>query len=608
MALTGLTKIDRNDFISKAAAFLKTWENAGLIGKTTASLAGAMHDDSRQNPTVGYGLNLKAMTYTEIDKAYRLALTGKTDGKLSKLQESGLDIIEAWKKDKTPTTAEDVTLINTSQGKAGTTAEKKALQSLWLTDTQASRLLEAKLKGYSGLFSSIEQGMIAALAKNHVSPPAASQERLALLSLYYNSPSLIGPGISRAIETDNHAHFWYEIRYNHANYASRGLQNRREAESNKVGILAPGDRKDVADVLKAMDFLFDRTGGMTSVYEKIAARDKIILTSELDNTSKTTESIAEARKQTFEAQISSYMKLLADTYAEGNALHFVQVGGSGNDTFTAGVASYSALDSRTWRNESNTNDLVMAGDGNNSVKTGGGNDWVFTGKGKDKIDLGDGNDHVSAGAGEDVINGGKGADIMDGGMGYDTYVIDNTGDRVIDSDRGKIRTEISLKSLTKNIDSYTNLKSGLTHTLKIDEAKLPAGGDSITFEGSSGNDTYRFSLGDDDLTLTFKTGAGSDRIVLTARQNPDVGLTMIIVNDATSTDRFDLTAFDALSFDAFKGKAADAGHFYYKLTSQNGAGTMALYYADDNADGTVTLHQSVSISSSHGLTDGMFIV
>ncbi|MDQ0320650.1 hypothetical protein QO002_002788 [Pararhizobium capsulatum DSM 1112] len=608
MALTGLTKIDKEDFFSKTAAFLKQWENAGLIGKTAPSIAGGIHDDSRQIPTVGYGLNLKATSLTEIDKAFRLALTGKVDGKLSKLQESGLDIMQAWKADKTPTTAEDVALINKSQGKAGTTAGKKALQSLWLTDAQANRLLEAKLKGYSGLFPSVEKGMIMALAKYNVSPPAQSEERLVLLSLYYNAPSLIGPGIAKAIATDNHAHFWYEVRFNHANYASRGLQNRRESESNKIGILAQEDRKDAAIVLKAMDFLFDRTGGATSVYEKIAARDKIILASELDNKNKTTDSITEARKQTLEAQISSYMKVLSDKYAGGEKLHFVQVGGSGNDTFTAGIADYAALDSKTWRNETNTNDLVIAGDGNNTVKTGGGNDWVTSGKGKDTIDLGDGNDHVSAGSGNDVIDGGKGADVMDGGKGYDTYMVDNSGDRVLDSDGGRIKTGISLKNLTKNIDTYTNLKSGLTHTLKIDDAKLPANTDGVTFEGSGGNDAYRLSLSDDDLTLRFTTGSGSDGIVLTARENPDIGLTVIIANDATSTDRFDLSAFGAMSFEAFSGKADDAGHFYYKLTSQSGASMMALFHGDSNADGIVTLHQSVSISSSLGLTDGMFVV
>lgn len=603
MALTNITEIEKKDFLSKTVAFLKRWENAGLIGDTQPSVQGGIHDDNKQIPTVGYGLNLKALSFSDVSKAYKLALTGKIDGKLSALQESGLKIIGKWKADKTPTLAEDVALINKSQGKAGTTAEKKALQSLWLTDAQASVLLEAKLSGQAGLFSSsIETSLTARLKEFGADLPAESEERLVLYSLYYNAPSLIGPGISAAIKTNNHASFWYEVRYNHSNFSLKGLQNRREEESNKVGILTAVDSKDAGAVLKAMGFLFDREGGTSSIYEKIAARDKVI--NEADQANTKTES--------FEAQVSAYLKFLSDKYAGGDQLHFVQAGGSGNDTFAAGVASYARFDEKTMRNETNTNDLVIAGDGNNAVKSGGGDDWVYSGKGKDRIDLDAGDDHASAGAGDDVINGGGGSDVMNGGKGYDTYVIDDVLDRVVDSDKGKIKTEISLKGLTQNIDTYVNLKAGLTHTLKLDAGKLPAGAegdaDRVNFEGSSGDDTYRLLLTEDSLLAYFKTGAGNDKLILTGRENPGMGTTTIVVEDAASSDRFDISVFDARCLDAFQGTAQDIGDYFYKLESQSDVTTMVIWYAADNGDGGASLNKTVSIASTETMSDAMFIV
>ena len=603
MALTKLTKIDKAEFIKVTAEFLKQWENPKLIGDSLASSDGGIHNDSKNIPTVGYGINIKAMSYSNIERAYKFALTGKIDGQITSVQASGLKIIETWKSDKTPTLAEDLSLIAKSNGTGGTKAEQKALNSLWLTDAQASKLLEAKINGLPGLFSgSIEKGLAARLKDFGATVPADSQEKLVLFSLYYNSPSLIGPGIANAIKTDNHAKFWYEVRYNHDNFSEKGLQNRRETESNKVGILGLSDRKDPDAVLKAMDFLFDRTGGATSVYEKIAARDKVINAADK----------ADATKQSFEAQVASSLKILSDKHADGQKIHFVQVGGSGDDNFAAGVASYAKFDAKANRTETNTNDLVIAGDGNNTVKSGGGDDWVYSGKGNDTVELGNGDDFASTGAGDDVLNGGDGADIMNGGKGYDTYFVDDVFDKVIDSDKGMIKTEISLKSMTKNIDTYVNLKAGLTHTLKIDVAKLPANQEAglhyLEFDGSSGKDTYRFSLPDDDVLLYLKTGTGSDTVAITGRDNPETGLTTIFVEDASGSDRFDISAFNARSLEDYEATADDVGGFFYSLLKTTGLSSMAVWYAFDDGSGTVELNNSFSISSIKSMSDSMFIV
>jgi hypothetical protein len=591
MALTTLTRLPAETLRARTVDFLKRYENAGLIDDRIAA-SGAIHDDGRHLPTVGYGLNLKALTFSEISGAFRYAITGSTSGRLSASEEKGLSILKAWKADATPSMAEDLALIAKSADKAGTAAEKAALKSLWLSDAEATRLLTAKLTGAGGLFDSVEAALDARLKALGASMPAASQEKLVLMSLYYNAPGLIGNGIATAIRTDDHARFWYEIRYNHLNYDNRGLQNRREAESNSVGILAPEERKNALAQLDAMDTLFDRAGGAVSIYEKIAARDAVIRAGDA----------AEADTQSFAAQIAPAMKLLAQTYAAGKALHFVQVGGSGSDTFTAGVAKHLG------RGESSTNDLVRAGDGDNSASTGGGNDWVYTGKGKDRIALGDGDDHAFSGAGNDRIDGGRGADRMNGGTGYDVYVIDNAGDTVIDSDRGAIETSIGLKTLSANIDSYSNLKAGLVHALKLDPAVVPktaAGEKTLTFIGSGGNDAYRFALTGDALKLVLKTGGGSDTVIFTDIADADAGTTAVSLIDPGAADRFDFSAFDAAPIRSYDARAENqAGDYFYGLKNN----VWTLWFADDVANGGTQLHAAVTVSGNTQLLADMFIV
>lgn len=53
--------------------------------------------------------------------------------------------------------------------------------------------------------------------------------------------------------------------------------------------------------------------------------------------------------------------------------------------------------------------------------------------GNDVLIGGSGNDILIGGAGNDVLDGGAGADLMLGGSGNDTFVVDNSGDRVVEA-------------------------------------------------------------------------------------------------------------------------------------------------------------------------------
>ena len=82
---------------------------------------------------------------------------------------------------------------------------------------------------------------------------------------------------------------------------------------------------------------------------------------------------------------------------------------------------------------STSNNLIQEGTSGNDTLTGtAGNDTLSGGAGNDSISAGAGNDSISGGEGNDNINGGQGNDYMAGGSGADTYVVDASGDKVIE--------------------------------------------------------------------------------------------------------------------------------------------------------------------------------
>ncbi len=65
---------------------------------------------------------------------------------------------------------------------------------------------------------------------------AGSREMVALFSLAYNSPALIGPGITAALRSGAREKAWYEIRFGSNRNRHRGLQNRRDHEAEMFGL------------------------------------------------------------------------------------------------------------------------------------------------------------------------------------------------------------------------------------------------------------------------------------------------------------------------------------------------------------------------------------
>ena len=112
---------------------------------------------------------------------------------------------------------------------------------------------------------------------------------------------------------------------------------------------------------------------------------------------------------------------------------------------------------------------------------------------------------------DDTLDGGAGADTLLGGFGYDTYIVDNAGDVIQDSDgRGVIHASVSYD--LGDSASMRNLvfvgagnfkgKGSLLH----DDIRAGSGND--TLHGSGGDDTL-YGLEGNDLLLG---GTGNDRL------------------------------------------------------------------------------------------------
>ena len=96
------------------------------------------------------------------------------------------------------------------------------------------------------------------------------------------------------------------------------------------------------------------------------------------------------------------------------------------------------------------NNFIQGNDGRNSLAGKGGDDTLHGGSGIDTLD---------GGADFDSLDGGYGADYMIGGLGNDTFIVENAGDRVIetslvDSGQDEIRTSVNFDPISPWLVEY----------------------------------------------------------------------------------------------------------------------------------------------------------
>jgi Ca2+-binding RTX toxin-like protein len=131
-------------------------------------------------------------------------------------------------------------------------------------------------------------------------------------------------------------------------------------------------------------------------------------------------------------------------------------------------------------------------------------------------------DVLSGLGGNDLLDGRKGRDRMTGGTGNDTYIVDNTGDRVIEKAKGgtdtvKASVSWTLGSQAENLilTGRSNLKgtgNSLANTLigNTGHNTLDGKSGADRLAGGKGNDTYVVDNTGD--RVTERTGEGTDTV------------------------------------------------------------------------------------------------
>jgi Ca2+-binding RTX toxin-like protein len=159
-------------------------------------------------------------------------------------------------------------------------------------------------------------------------------------------------------------------------------------------------------------------------------------------------------------------------------------------------------------------------------------------------------------AGNDTLDGGAGDDTLYGGAGDDTYIVDSTGDKVVELtgegiDLVKASVSFTLGAFVENLLlTGTAAINGTGNTLAN---TLTGNNGNNILKGLDGNDTLSGGAGIDQLVGgkgmdTMTGGTGNDRFVFDDGEfssKTSSGADVIV--DFTPGDKIDLSLVDAVS-------------------------------------------------------------
>ncbi|MEO1244024.1 MAG: calcium-binding protein, partial [Pseudomonadota bacterium] len=531
MALSNLNLLSEGAYFSLLYDMLKQRENPFLLAGTGFD---RIHNGGGDgNPTFGYGFNLAAFNANIVEAVIRHAYSNS----LTSEQLDGLDLILDWKtgvsvqvngQSVTLTNANIINLadvsLNGAPGAFGSTLQRAAVQSLSLNDAQATRMLDVMVKGDLNLVHiegpvgsyGYEDGLDYRLAEEGV--PAYSTERAALLSVYYNAPSLIGPGVQNSILNDDRPQLWYEIRYNHNQFNNNGLQNRRAEESDLIGLVSQAAKTDpAANILEfahALDIIYnadDRLGRriLTRIEERDALDDlqaaiepelqallDYYVLQPLGANSAPTIDYVQADQNNISEQINAGSTASAGVPGGKGAADTVNLilGEGGNDLILGlGAADYlygGDGDDTIYGDGAGTpagtdgHDLIDGGPGNDILYGGDGDEFIVGGPGADILDGAAGRDVLVGSAGNDSLSGGSGNDSLDGGTGAD-FIVAGAGRDTVNGGSGDDRIDAG--------SQHDTVDAGGNH----DSAFGGNGWDTLL--GNNGNDTLSGARGKDLL-------------------------------------------------------------------------------------------------------------
>ncbi|MEW5993460.1 MAG: calcium-binding protein, partial [Candidatus Zixiibacteriota bacterium] len=328
-----------------------------------------------------------------------------------------------------------------------------------------------------------------------------SKERIALLSLTFNSPAsggvptILGQQLQNALKNDNRAEAWYEIRYNsnkggwqeinqglaYNEKGGAGVAKRRFMEADLFGLYDEGVTTANISDEQAKD-----------IYRMYTNHKREILTYE--GTYIAALGLAQSEGsgvivQGLEGAFAPATSLLTKTYVKDFRISVpidyrdIQVAAKTGSNLTGNRRMGYDLD----ETYSDRNDLLIGSEQRDRLEGYGGSD-VLHGLG--------GNDLLAGHEGNDYLIGGTGTDLLQGGEGTDTYIFKSgDGQDIIDDSDGLGSIYIGDVKLTgagnttahidKGIRSW-QAADGYTYTLDAQN--------TLTITGGTLNDSDKISI------------------------------------------------------------------------------------------------------------------
>jgi len=303
--------------------------------------------------------------------------------------------------------------------------------------------------------------------------------------------------------------------------------------------------------------------------------------------------------------------------AVGNSLGNVITGGSGNDRLDGGggadrligglgddVYVVDNLSDTVIENAGEGNDVLITRLNSDKARTnveslvfgGTGNFAGYASATGTAVTGGAGTDSLYGGISNDTLDGGTGADSMVGGAGDDLFLVDNTGDKVIElagEGRDTVRTALARYGLTAEVETLVYLGTAAAElTGNAQSNRITGGAAADTLTGLEGDDTLEGGAGADSMTGgsgddAYTVDDVGDRVIELAGQGNDRITTslsrLVLASDVEGLTYSGKSAFEGTGNSSANSITGGVGRD--RLSGLDGADTLSGGRGDDILDG-----------------------